>query len=256
MTIAEVYSAIVNLDLYQFKADNPSHIVRNQIRRHCQGLDFPSASPQKHFILTSDGKYFLLNLDSHSKNGTGLQLNHQALPITDLSVDNSHLDALRRLYEQYIADFRQRLLVQLRSLDPTSFEKFCRNLLAFYGFREVVVTQVSKDGGVDGYGKLKVGFAYFKVAFQCKRWNKKTIGRPEIDKFRGAIQGQYEQGIFFTTASFSPDAEKNSLKSGAVPIILFNGETIVDFMIENKFGVEMECLPVYNLALDLVIGDE
>lgn len=118
------------------------------------------------------------------------------------------------------------------------------------------VTQLSKDGGIDGYGKLKVGLSYMNVAFQCKRWTKGNIGRPEIDKFRGAIQGKYEQGIFFTTAAFAPGVENESFRPGAVPIILIDGKGVVDMMLDKEFGVNIESLPIYSNALDLVLADE
>ena len=66
------------------------------------------------------------------------------------------------------------------------------NLLVVYGFSNLSVTQKSKDGGIDGFGKLKIGIAHMSVAFQCKRWNVGSVGRKEIDAFRGAIQGEYE----------------------------------------------------------------
>jgi len=94
------------------------------------------------------------------------------------------------------------------------------------------------------------------VAFQCKRWDKTSIGRPEIDKFRGAIQGQYEQGIFFTTAKFVSAATEVSIRPGAVPIILIDGPSIVDLMIDKEFGVQEEPVSVYTYALDTVITNE
>lgn len=74
------------------------------------------------------------------------------------------------------------------------------------------------------------------VAFQCKRWQA-NVPRPEVDKFRGAIQGEYEQGIFFATSDFSAGAREASIKKGAAPIILLNGESILDLMIEKGLGV-------------------
>ena len=120
----------------------------------------------------------------------------------------------------------------------------------------MVVTNSGRDGGIDGYGRLKVGFAYFKVAFQCKRYTRSNVGRPEIDRFRGATQGIYEQGIFFTTADFTKEAVDHSFKPGAVTIVLINGQTIVDFMINRQFGIQTENLPCHSLALDLVLTDE
>jgi restriction system protein len=80
------------------------------------------------------------------------------------------------------------------------------------------------------------------VAFQCKRWQG-NIGRPEVDKFRGAIQGEFEQGVFFVTSDFTQQAKDASLKKGAVPIILLNGESIVDIKMQKGIGVES--VPLY-----------
>jgi len=146
------------------------------------------------------------------------------------------------LYDDYEASFRSQLLEKLNELTPRQFELFARKLLQAYGFVDVKVTNVSSDGGVDGYGKLRLGLATMNVAFQCKRWQG-NVGRPEVDKFRGAIQGEFEQGVFFVTSDFTPQAREASLKSGAVPIILLNGESIVDLMIQKGIGVER--IPIY-----------
>jgi restriction system protein len=127
-------------------------------------------------------------------------------------------------------------------------------LLAAYGFGSVVVTQHTRDGGIDGHGLLKVGLARMAVAFQCKRWEG-NVPRPEVDKFRGAIQGEFEQGIFFTTSDFSEGAMDASIKKGAVPIVLLNGESIVDLMIEKEFGVQKKPLQIYEDQLDTIFGE-
>lgn len=147
-------------------------------------------------------------------------------------------------YDDYQTSFRNTLLYRINSLEPFEFEQFARRLLEVYGFVNMEVTRQSKDGGIDGHGKLKVGLAMMKVAFQCKKWQEKNnVGRRNVDEFQGAIQGEFEQGIFFTTSDFTPEARDASLKKGAVPIILFNGEGIVDLMIEKGFGVEK--VPLY-----------
>lgn len=146
------------------------------------------------------------------------------------------------LYEDYEASFRAQLLERLLDLSPREFEHFARRLLAAYGFVEARVTDVGRDGGIDGNGRLRLGLATMNVAFQCKKWQG-NVGRPEVDKFRGAIQGAYEQGVFFTTSDFTPDARDASLRRGAVPIILLNGESIVNLMIDKGLGVER--VPLY-----------
>lgn len=146
------------------------------------------------------------------------------------------------LYEEYETAIRSQLLDRLNELTPRQFELFARKLLQVYGFVEVQVTKVSSDGGIDGHGKLRLGLATMSAAFQCKRWEG-NVGRPEVDKFRGAIQGEFEQGIFFVTSDFTPQARDASLKKGAVPIILLNGVSIVDLMIQKGIGVES--VPLY-----------
>ncbi|MEI2611837.1 MAG: restriction endonuclease [Candidatus Promineifilaceae bacterium] len=251
MSVTEVYEGIVQSKLYEFKADQPVQIVRAQLRRHTKDLDFPSASSTKHFAIVQNGKFYLLGkpttpeiplfVDGHTKPAKG-----STVALVDV----------KKLHKQYVEDFKRRVLDQIKKLDPTSFEVFCKNLLVAYGFLSVEVTRATKDGGIDGYGKLKVGFTHLNVAFQCKRWGRKAIGRPEINQFRGDIQGQYEMGIFFTTSNFSSDAESNSFKSGAVPIILINGQTIVEIMIENNFGIDIEHLPIFTFALDNALAND
>lgn len=148
------------------------------------------------------------------------------------------------LYEDYEKSFRSSLLMRLNELKPRQFELFARKLIQAYGFSEVEVTELHSDGGIDGHGKFRLGLATMRAAFQCKRW-KAPVGRPDVDKFRGAIQGEFEQGVFFTTSDFSPSARKASLKKGAVPIILLNGEKIVDIMIDKGVGVEKIPLFMY-----------
>jgi len=146
------------------------------------------------------------------------------------------------LYEDYETSFRAQLLDKLHEISPREFEYFARRLLVAYGFVDVRVTQAAADGGIDGYGKLRLGLATMNVAFQCKRWQG-NVGISQVNAFRSAIAGEYQQGVFFTTSDFTPAARDASLKQGATPIILLNGESIVNLMIEKGLGVER--VPLY-----------
>jgi len=244
MTVSEIYDAIIGSRLYSFKADEPVQVVRSQIRRHCLGVDFPTSSKTKYFGI-QNGKYYSLKdlviSKSQKPDKKGLRA--------------TSLNNLKNIHNQYLAELKQRILKEIKTLNPASFEIFCKNLLDAYGFQDVNVTRLCKDGGIDGFGKLKLGFSHLNVAFQCKKWTKGTIGRPHINQFRGDIQGQYELGLFFTTANFSSDAENNSSKPGAVPIGLFNGNAIVDIMLENGLGVERDNLDIYTFNLELAIAE-
>jgi len=133
------------------------------------------------------------------------------------------------------------------NLHPREFEAFGGKLLESVGFTDIEVTNYVGDGGVDGYGSLEMGVVKVRAAFQVKRW-RQNVPRPEIDQFRGAIQGTYDQGIFITTSDFSDEAKQVSTKPGTVPIVMINGDKIIDIMLERGLGVRRE--PVSIIRLD------
>lgn len=149
---------------------------------------------------------------------------------------------LAEVWDAYEEAQHERLKVRLLALTPTQFEAFGREFLRSYGFIDMEVTNAGADGGIDGHGRLRVGVATMRAAFQCKRWEG-SVGRPEVDKFRGAIQGEFEQGVFFTTSTFTAKAQDASIKKGAVPVILFDGDQLVRIMIEKSIGIVRR--PIY-----------
>jgi restriction system protein len=161
---------------------------------------------------------------------------------------------LEELADDYVEAFKERAIQKLQDLTPEQFERFAGVLLSAYGFVEVRVTGRAGDGGIDGHGKLKVGLATMNVAFQCKRWQG-SVGRPEIDKFRGAIQGEHEQGIFFTTSDFSGPALDASIKKGAVPVVLVNGAAIAQLMLDRQLGVKRRPVEIYEDQIDTLFEE-
>lgn len=147
--------------------------------------------------------------------------------------------------DDYLSAFRSKVLQQLSDLKPAQFEEFAGVLLRGYGFQKIVISGKSGDGGIDGHGELKVGMAVMKAAFQCKKW-KDTVGSKDVQAFRGAIQGQFEQGYFFTTSTFTKAAQEQSIKSGAAPVILFDGDQVVRIMIEKGIGIRARAVEIYE----------
>jgi restriction system protein len=258
MTAKECYDAILASGIYEFHAQNPAHVVVMQIRRHCVGIEFPTAAPTKHFKLVGENRFWPLAQAQRSPRvarhrGTRRKKGEKPLDAKALSAT---LKEIQKLHGNYIQQLKTGVIAELRRLSPAAFETFSKRLLAVYGFEDLHVTKVSGDGGIDGFGKLKVGLAHLNVAFQCKRWTSGSIQRPEIDKFRGASQGEYEQGIFLATTSFSQGAIDASIKRGAIPIVLVDASSIVDLMIGRQFGIQAESLQIPIYALDLVLTDE
>ena len=145
---------------------------------------------------------------------------------------------------------RHQIRIQLHelmmNLHPQQFEAFSGTLLESLGFTDIEITNYVGDGGIDGYGNLEMGVVKVKAAFQFKRWQQ-NVPRPNVDQFRGAIQGRFEQGIFITTSDFSDEAKKVSSVAGAVPIVLINGDRVVDIMLERGLGVRQEPLTVTRI---------
>lgn len=65
LTCTEAYKMIKERNLYQFGAKNPEAVVNGKLRRHCEGLNFPSASPVKYFKIVGQKEtknlYALIN---------------------------------------------------------------------------------------------------------------------------------------------------------------------------------------------------
>ena len=257
MTASEAYEAIVADGLYEFGAANPKAVVLGEIRRHCVGVVFDTASSTKHFEVIGGNKYYFLEEPvTQAADGTGAS--QRRLPAVEGPMPNDlGVSDVKRAQERHRATFRKAILEQLKCLTPEQFEHFTKNLLKAYGFEDVTVTPYTGDGGIDGFGKLRFGFGgLINAAFQCKRYTSQPVGRSEIAAFRGSTQGQYELGLFFTTSRFTSGCKDLMFQSGAVPIIMVDGEGIVDIMIEKGFGVETESVAVYINAIDFALSDE
>ena len=70
---------------------------------------------------------------------------------------------------------------------------------------------------------------------QAKRWEG-TVGRPEVQKFVGALHGKSEKkGVFITTGKFSEDAH-DYVRSIDPKVILIDGKALANYMIDFNLG--------------------
>ena len=91
------------------------------------------------------------------------------------------------------------------------------------------------DEGIDGIIKEDI-LGMDVIYIQAKRW-RGTIGRPEIHKFAGALQGQRaSKGVFITTGKFSNDALEYT-KNIDAKIVLIEGRKLSEYMIDHNIGV-------------------
>ena len=93
----------------------------------------------------------------------------------------------------------------------------------------------SGDGGIDGIIKEdRLGLDVIYI--QAKRWDS-SVGRPEIQKFAGALQGhRARKGVFITTSSFTRDA-RDFAESIDSKIVLIDGTMLARLMVDHDLGV-------------------
>lgn len=101
----------------------------------------------------------------------------------------------------------------------------------------------SGDEGIDGIIKEdRLGLDI--IYLQAKRWEK-VIGRPEIQRFAGALQGQRaRKGVFITTSSFSRDAIEFATGIDT-KIILIGGVELSNLMFD--YGLGVSTIATYDL---------
>lgn len=149
-------------------------------------------------------------------------------------------DALAAAYSKLRAAIESDVLISVKEASPSFFERLVIDLLVKIGYggnRQDAGKALGKsgDGGIDGIiNEDRLGLDVIYI--QAKRWDG-TVGRPEIQKFAGALQGQRaKKGVFITTSSYTKEAiEYASLIESR--IILIDGERLAKLMVEHNVGV-------------------
>lgn len=155
---------------------------------------------------------------------------------------------LENSFQKINTSLAQEILDKVKSISPSFFEKLVIDLLIKMGYGGTIedagkTIGKSGDEGIDGIIKEdKLGLDIIYV--QAKRWVG-VVGRPEIQKFVGALAGQgAKKGIFITTSYFSKDAIEYNPKN-ETKIVLIDGEKLAKLMIEYDLAVSI--VSVYKL---------
>ncbi len=134
----------------------------------------------------------------------------------------------------------EEMLAKMKSASPSFFERLVVELLVRMGYGGTLkdagrAIGRSGDEGIDGIIKEdRLGLDVIYI--QAKKWEA-TVGRPEIQKFAGALQGfRAKKGIFITTSDFSKEAKEYASRIDS-RIVLIDGETLWNLMIDFGLGV-------------------
>ncbi len=140
------------------------------------------------------------------------------------------------LREQLAADILTRIL----ACTPTFFEQLVVELLVKMGYggsRRDAGERIGQtgDGGIDGIIKEdRLGLD--TIFIQAKRWQG-SVGRPEIQKFVGALQGQRaKKGVFITTSTYTAEAADYATRIDT-KVVLIDGKQLAGLMIDFDVGV-------------------
>lgn len=169
-------------------------------------------------------------------------LRHSETKDTDMVEPNKKTpeESLEDAYLKLRSDLAMEIIQRLKACSPSFFERLVVEVIVRMGYggtRKDAGKAVGRagDGGIDGIIKEdKLGLD--TIYIQAKRWEN-TVGRPEIQRFVGALTGQRaRKGLFITTSCFSSDAEDYVSRMDA-KVVLIDGETLAQLMIDHNVGV-------------------
>lgn len=167
-------------------------------------------------------------------------------------------EAIELAHQELRNQLADELLSRILECSPEFFENLVVELLVKMGYggsRRDAGERVgqSGDGGIDGIIKEdRLGLD--TIFIQAKRWQG-TVGRPEIQKFVGALQGQRaRKGVFITTSGYTQEA-KNYAESIDTKVVLIDGQRLAGLMIDFDVGVsEYAAYVLKKIDLDYFEG--
>ena len=160
------------------------------------------------------------------------------------SCDETPQETFDRVYREWNKSLANELLTEIVEMNPYRFETLVVELLIKMGYGrlqyESHVTRKSGDEGIDGIVTAdKLGFD--SIYIQAKRFKENPVGRPDIQKFVGALAGQGAQkGILITTATFTKEAIAFVERNLNYKIVLIDGNRLAELMIEYELGVSTQ----------------
>jgi restriction system protein len=149
-------------------------------------------------------------------------------------------EVLELAYARIRADLAADLLARVKQAPPAFFENLVVDLLLKMGYGRNRAEAgraigASGDEGIDGtISEDRLGLDVIYV--QAKRWEN-TVGRPDIQKFVGALSGKRaRKGVFITTSTFSAEAADYVTRIDP-RVVLIDGKQLAEYMIDHNLGV-------------------
>jgi restriction system protein len=163
-----------------------------------------------------------------------------SLEVRETQDNTTPAERIETAFAEINSSLGYELLTEIMSQPPAFFEDMVVKLLVKMGYGGSLgdeagqVTRLSNDEGIDGVIREdKLGFS--NIYIQAKRWNPdKTVNRPDVQAFVGAIANKAGKGLFITTATFSEGAKQCAKENH---IVLIDSNRLTSLMIEYGVGV-------------------
>lgn len=256
-SLAEEFNLSVE-ERQQLLASGQQTVIRNRAgwaRTYLKKAGLIASTRRGFFRITDRGKSVLASkpkridvkfLEQFPEFVAFRELRHErpddlAVPTT-VHAEATPEEALDAAYGRIRLDLEAELLDQVKNTSSSFFERLVVELLVRMGYGGTLrdagqAVGKSGDGGIDGIIKEdRLGLDVIYV--QAKRWDS-TVGRPEIQKFAGALQGhRARKGVFITTSSFSAEALEFTSRIDS-KIVLIDGAALAKHMIDHNVGVSV-----------------
>jgi restriction system protein len=168
-------------------------------------------------------------------------------------------EELEQAYERLQAELADVVLENVRRLSPTGFERLVVDVMIALGYgggksEAGSITQAGADFGIDGViNEDRLGLEV--IYLQAKKWEA-PVGRPEIQRFVGALHGKRaRKGVFITTSRYTPDAHDyaNSIDP---KVVLIDGERLAELMVKHGVGVTtIDTLKISRIDSDYFVEE-
>lgn len=215
-----------------------------------------SGHPIDNRYLAQFGEFVASTLASSESSATPLAVAQQP-SIPSQQTPQEQIEQALAALNNSLAD---ELLGEVLALSPRFFEQLVVDLMVAMGYggsgqEAGQTTRYSSDGGIDGIIKEdKLGLD--SIYLQAKRYTDKTVGRPEIQSFAGALDlYKARKGVFITTSGFSREAQEYV---GQIEkrIVLIDGASLTALMIEYNVGVSTrQVFAIKTLDSDYFLED-
>lgn len=210
------------------------------------------ATRRSHFVITNRGRDLLavghIRIDNRVLSQfsefvlfhTPTQDNNNINVIPALSIEpETPEEQLQKSYQSIRNELAVELLNRIKTNSPKFFESLIVDFMIAMGYGGSKIDAgkavgQSGDEGIDGIIKEdRLGLDI--IYLQAKRWEG-TVGRPEIQRFVGALHGKRaKKGVCITTGRFSEDAI-SYVGTIEPKVILIDGRTLVNHMIDLNLG--------------------